>query len=250
MTELYPPIEPYDHRALDVGDGNLVYSETCGNPAGSGRDGAWRSGPGVRPENAADVQPGTLPGCAVRPARLRAQRAAWGVTRPRACSTTPPTTWSPTWSGSAGHLGIGRWLVTGGSWGTTLALIYAERYPHRVSEIMVSAITTTRQSEIDWLYRGVGRFFPEEWERFRYGAVRAGSDGDLVAAYAQLMENPDPQVRNQTATSWRRGKMWPCPWSRTRHRLPTVILPAMTCSRSSGSARTTSPMPDSSRTAP
>lgn len=102
------------------------------------------------------------------------------------------------------HLGIDRWLVTGGSWGTTLALTYAERYPRRVSEIMVSAITTTRQSEIDWLYRGAGRFFPEEWERFRDGAARAGSDGDLVAAYARLMENPDPQVRNQAATSWRR----------------------------------------------
>jgi proline iminopeptidase len=102
------------------------------------------------------------------------------------------------------HLGIDRWLVTGGSWGTTLALVYAERYPHRVSQIIVSAITTTRRSEIDWLYRGVARFFPEEWERFAGGAARAGSGGDLTAAYAWLMEDPDPQVRNQAAQEWLR----------------------------------------------
>ncbi len=69
------------------------------------------------------------------------------------------------------HLGIGRWLLTAGSWGTTLALVYGERHPQRV----LSAISTTRRSELDWLYRGVGRFFPEEWERFRDGA---GTDRD------------------------------------------------------------------------
>jgi len=100
------------------------------------------------------------------------------------------------------HLGIDRWLLTGGSWGTTLALVYAERYPHRVSQMMLSAITTTRRSEIDWLYRGVARFFPEEWQRFRDGAGGTDRDGDLVAAYARLMESSDPQVRNQAASSW------------------------------------------------
>jgi proline iminopeptidase len=98
------------------------------------------------------------------------------------------------------HLGIDRWLVTGGSWGTTLGLVYAERYPHRVSEIMLSAISTTRRSELDWLYRGAARFFPEEWERFRHG----DGDDDLPGAYARLMEDPDPEVRNQAAVGWRR----------------------------------------------
>jgi proline iminopeptidase len=69
---------------------------------------------------------------------------------------------------------------------------------------MVSAITTTRRSEIDWLYRGAGQFFPEEWQRFRGGAARAGADGDPVAAYARLMEDPDPQVRNPAAAHWQR----------------------------------------------
>jgi proline iminopeptidase len=64
------------------------------------------------------------------------------------------------------HLGIDRWLLHGGSWGSTLILAYAQAHPERVSEIVISAVTTTRRSEIEWLYRGVGRFFPEQWERF------------------------------------------------------------------------------------
>ena len=100
------------------------------------------------------------------------------------------------------HLGIERWLLFGGSWGSTLILAYAERHPERVSEIVIPGVTTTRRSEIDWLYRGVGRFFPEAWERFRDGVPEAERDGDLVAAYARLMENPDPDVRAKAAADW------------------------------------------------
>jgi proline iminopeptidase len=100
------------------------------------------------------------------------------------------------------HLGIDRWLLSGGSWGSTLILAYAERHPHRVSEIVISSVTTTRRSEIDWLYRGVARFFPEEWERFRAGVPENDRDGDLVAAYARLMEDPDPLVRSRAARAW------------------------------------------------
>src|SRR5256885_40298 len=69
------------------------------------------------------------------------------------------------------HLGIERWLLFGGSWGSTLILAYAERHPERVSEIVILGATTSRWSEIDWLYGGVARFFPQEWERFRAGAA-------------------------------------------------------------------------------
>jgi proline iminopeptidase len=100
------------------------------------------------------------------------------------------------------HLAIDRWLVTGGSWGSTLALTYAERYPERVTEIVLLAITTSRRSEIDWLYRGVARFFPGEWQCFRTGVPEAEQDGDLVAAYARLMEHPDPLVGERAARSW------------------------------------------------
>ena len=100
------------------------------------------------------------------------------------------------------HLGIERWLLCGGSWGSTLILAYAERHPERVSEIVIVSVTTTRRSEIDWLYRGVGRFFPEQWQRFRDGVPEADRDGDLVSAYARLLEDPDPLVRAQAARDW------------------------------------------------
>lgn len=100
------------------------------------------------------------------------------------------------------HLGVDRWLLFGGSWGSTLILAYAERYPDRVSEIVICSVTMTRRSETDWLYRGVAQFFPEEWEQFRAGVPRAERDGDLVAAYARLMEDPHPDVRTRAAVGW------------------------------------------------
>jgi proline iminopeptidase len=158
MVELYPPIEPYDQGLLDVGDGNHVYWETCGNPDG-------------------------------KPAVMVHGGPGQGIT-PNMRRTFDPARYRAVLFDQRG------------SWGTTLALVYAERYPHRVSQIMLSAISTTRRSEIDWLYRGVGRFFPEEWQRFRDGAGGTDRDGDLVAAYARLMESSDPEVRNEAASRW------------------------------------------------
>ncbi|NUV73349.1 alpha/beta fold hydrolase [Streptomyces fungicidicus] len=99
------------------------------------------------------------------------------------------------------HLGIGRWLLYGASWGSTLLLAYAVRHPERVTEIVVPSVTTTRRSEIDWLYRGVGRFFPEAWDRFVTGSG-TGPDGDLVGAYARLVDDPDPAVRTRAVADW------------------------------------------------
>jgi len=105
-------------------------------------------------------------------------------------------------AGRAVRDGDARRRLFGGSWGSTLILAYAERHPHRVSEIVISGVTTTRRCETDWLYRGVARFFPEEWERFRAGVPEGDRDGDLVAAYARLMEDPDPRVRARAARDW------------------------------------------------
>jgi proline iminopeptidase len=99
------------------------------------------------------------------------------------------------------HLGIERWLLSAGSWGTTLALAYAERFPERVSALVLANVTLSRASDIGWLYGGVARFFPEEWRRFR-DAVPAAERHDLVAAYARLMESPD--TRETAAISWAR----------------------------------------------
>jgi proline iminopeptidase len=100
------------------------------------------------------------------------------------------------------HLEIDRWLLFGGSWGSTLILAYAERYPSRVSELVISPVTTTRRSEINWLYRGLSRFLPEEWEQFRAGVPDTDDADEIVAAYARLMNDPDPEVRERAANEW------------------------------------------------
>jgi proline iminopeptidase len=100
------------------------------------------------------------------------------------------------------HIGIERWLLHGGSWGSTLMLVYAQQHPARVSEIVIAGVTTSRRAEIDWLYRGAGRLLPEQWEAFRAAVPEAERDGDLVAAYARLMEDPDPVVREHAADTW------------------------------------------------
>jgi proline iminopeptidase len=97
------------------------------------------------------------------------------------------------------HLGIERWLLLGGSWGSTLALAYAIRHPDRVTGIVLNGVTTTRRSEIDWLYGGVGQFFPAEYEQF---LAASGDPADPVAGYAKLMNDPDPVVRARAAQDW------------------------------------------------
>jgi len=203
MVELYPTIEPYDQGLLDVGDANLIYWETSGNPEGKPAV-LVHGGPGQ----------GTSPNMR---RMFDPQRYRIVLFDQRGCGRSTPHASDPATDMSVNttdhlvsdmerlreHLTIDRWLLTGGSWGTTLALVYAERHPDRVSEIMLSAISTTRRSEIDWLYRGAGRFFPEEWERFRRGA-RIDRDEDIVPAYARLMEDPDPRFRNRAAITWRR----------------------------------------------
>ncbi|GLY86991.1 prolyl aminopeptidase [Actinoallomurus iriomotensis] len=208
MREPYPPIEPYDRGMLEVGDGNLVYWEACGNPAG-------------KPALVVHGGPGSGRGAWTRtyfdPERYRVilfDQRGCGRSTPHAAD--PATDMRHNTTGHLltdmerlrRHLGVDRWLLYGGSWGSTLILAYAERHPERVSEIVISSVTTTRRSEIDWLYRGVGRFFPEQWERFLSGAPGTPRDGDVVAAYARLMEHPDAAVREQATADW-------CAWEDT-----------------------------------
>lgn len=205
MTMLYPPIEAYDQGMLDVGDGNLVYWEVCGNPDG---------------KPAAFVHGGPGSGCSVNMRRsFDPERYRIVLFDQRGCGRSTPHASDPATDLRVNtteqlladmerlreHLGIERWLLFGGSWGSTLTLAYAERHPHRVSEIVLVSVTTTRRAEIDWLYRGVGRFFPAEWERFRDGVPAADRDGDtpaLLATYARLMGDPDPAVRERAAIEW------------------------------------------------
>jgi proline iminopeptidase len=197
MPALYPAIEPYDHGMLDVGDGHSVYWETCGNPAGKPAvvlHGGPGSGAAVGPRRGFD------------PARYRIvlfdQRGCGRSTARDALFAN--TTWHLVADIEAlrRHLGIERWLVSGGSWGSTLALAYAERHPDRVSEMVLSGVATTTHAEIDWITRGVGRFFPREWERFRNGVPVADRDGSLVDAYHRLLMDPDPAVHEKAARDW------------------------------------------------
>jgi proline iminopeptidase len=101
------------------------------------------------------------------------------------------------------HLNVERWLVLGGSWGSTLALAYAEQFPTHVTELVLFGVTTGRREEFDWLFRdGLGAFFPEEWERRRSALPVAERDGDIVAAYCRLLHDSDPAVRERAALAW------------------------------------------------
>lgn len=202
MAALHPPIEPYDHGLLDMGDGNRVYWEACGNPDGKAAL-VVHGGPGS----------GCSPGMrrSFDPERYRIvlfDQRGCGRSTPHASDPATDMRVNTTEHLLADmerlreHLGIECWLLWGGSWGSTLSLAYAERHPERVSEIVIVSVTMTRRSDIDWLYRGVGRFFPQEWERFRAGVPESDRDGDLVAAYARLMEDPDPAVRTRAVHEW------------------------------------------------
>lgn len=202
MSELYPEIEPYAHGWLDVGDGHHIYWECCGNPNGKAAV-VLHGGPGS--------------GCSARMRRYFNPHAYRVVLfDQRNCGRSTPHASDPTTDLSTNttehllgdieqlriQLRIERWLVYGGSWGSTLALAYAERYPQRVTEIVLVGVTMTRPSEIHWLYHGVAPLFPAQWVRFRNGAPEAERNGDLVAAYYKLLNHPDPSVRAKAAEEW------------------------------------------------
>ncbi|WP_157249143.1 prolyl aminopeptidase [Nonomuraea typhae] len=198
---MFPDIEPYDHGYLDTGDGNLIYWEACGNPEG---------------KPALVVHGGPGAGCTAGQRRtfdperhriiLFDQRNC-GRSRPHAADPATDLTANTTQHLIADmerlreHLGVDKWLLYGGSWGSTLMLAYAQEHPERVSEMVIVSVTMTRRYETDWLYNGVGRFFPEQRQRFREGVPEAGR-GDVLAAYARLMADPDPEVRNKAAIDW------------------------------------------------
>ena len=203
MAGLYPDIEPYEHGMLDVGDGDLVYWEACGNPHGKPAV-VLHGGPG---SGCTAWQRRTFDPAAYRVV-LFDQRGC-GRSTPHASEPDVSLVSNNTWNLVADiellrqRLNVDRWLVFGGSWGSTLALTYAESHPDRVTEMVLWGVTTGRREEWDWLFRGgVGVLFPEEWERLRAGLPAADRDGDIVAAYNRLLFDPDPIVRRRGANDW------------------------------------------------
>lgn len=197
-----PEADPDDCGLLDVGDGNRIYWEVRGVPAGlpvlivHGGPGSGRS----------------------RHAHKTFDHDVFRIVSfdQRGCGDSVPSAADPTTDMALNttehlladiealraHLNVDRWLLYGGSWASTLILAYAERHPVRVSGIILVGVTMTRAREIDWLYHGLRLLLPIEWERFRSGVPEQQRDGNLVEAYRRLMEHPALMVREQAAQAW------------------------------------------------
>ncbi|KUL20488.1 prolyl aminopeptidase [Streptomyces regalis] len=199
---LYPEIEPYDHGMLDVGDGNRVYWETCGNPRGKPAL-VLHGGPG---SGGSPYFRRLFDPAAYRIVLL--DQRGCGRSTPHASAYDTDMSVNTTAHVLADlellrrHLGIGRWLVWGASWGAALGLRYAQTQPEVVSEVVLTGVATGSNPEVALLTRGLGRIFPEAFERF-VGELPVGErDGNLAAAYSRLIESPDPAVRERAARAW------------------------------------------------
>ncbi|WP_454683576.1 prolyl aminopeptidase [Ancylobacter moscoviensis] len=201
MSELrsfYPPIEPFETGMLDVGDGHSIYWERVGTR-------------GAKP--AVFLHGG--PGGGISPGQRRLfDPARYDVILfdQRGCGRSTPyaelennTTW---------HLvadierlretfGFARWQVFGGSWGSTLALAYAQTHPERVSELILRGVYTLTRAELDWYYRfGVSQMFPDKWEHFLAPLKSEAERADPIRAYRALLTGSDEAVKLEAAKAW------------------------------------------------
>jgi proline iminopeptidase len=213
VTDRYPEGEPYQRGWLDAGDGNAVYWEICGNPHGKPAL-AVHGGPG----SGASPWWRTLFDPGAYRAVLFDQRGC-GRSRPHASDPNTDLTENTTlhliedMERLRQQLGIDQWLLLGGSWGSALALAYAEAHPKRVSEMILFGVTTGRRKEFDWLFRGgVAIFFPEQWERLREAVPVTAREGDVVEQYFRLLNDHDSAVRQRAAESWCRWESATLDW--------------------------------------
>jgi len=200
LRELYPSIEPYDQGILTVGDGHEIYYEQCGNP--NGKPAVYLHGG---------------PGGGCNPGQRRVfdpQKYRIILFDQRGCGRSKPfaalknnTTWDLVFDMEKlrVHLHINEWQVCGGSWGSTLALAYAQSYPECISELILRGIFTLRKSELDWYYQyGASRIFPDEWEKF-LAPIPENERDDLIAAYYKRLTGDDEKIQLEAAKAW---SMW------------------------------------------
>ena len=194
---LYPAIEPYASGTLDVGDGHRIRYERVGTP-GTKPAVFLHGGPGggISPEHRRLFDPARYD------VMLFDQRGC-GQSTPHA-GLEANTTW---------HLvadierlrelaGVERWQVFGGSWGSTLALAYAQAHPERVSELILRGVYTVTRAELDWYYQfGVSEMYPDRWEGF-VAPIPEDERGNMIAAYRTRLTGDDPQVRLAAARAW------------------------------------------------
>ncbi|MCG7632530.1 prolyl aminopeptidase [Gordonia McavH-238-E] len=202
MRNFYPEIEPYAAGHLDVGDGQKIYWETSGNP--DGKPAVFvHGGPGG----------GTAPTQRrfFDPAKYRIvlfDQRGCGRSRPHiadgadlSVNTTPHLI--ADMERLRAHLGIQRWQVFGGSWGSTLGLAYAQAHPDRVTELVLRGIFLLRRSEIDWYYNGgAAHIYPDLWESYLEPIPVDERDGDLVEAYHRLLTSDDAETARAAARAW------------------------------------------------
>ena len=197
MTQLYPGIEPYDIQFLKVSDRHSLYVEQSGNPEGKPVV-FLHGGPGG----------GTLPQY-----RQFFNPSRWRIVMfdQRGCGKSTPFAElqdNSTWDLVADielireHLGISRWAVFGGSWGSTLALAYASSHPHVCTELILRGIFLLRKKEIDWFYQeGCSKLFPDLWESY-VRPIPENERDDFVAAYYRRLTSDNPAVRAEAAKAW------------------------------------------------
>jgi proline iminopeptidase len=196
---LYPPIEPFNSGYLKVSDLHEIYFEESGNPRGKPAV-FLHGGPGA----------GTDPKMRrfFDPRRYRIvlldQRGS-GKSRPHA-SLFENTTWDlvADLEKLRAHLKIDRWLVFGGSWGSTLALAYSQTHPKRCTEIVLRGIFLVRRWELDWFYQDVGgaaALYPDLWEEF-VAPIPESERGDMMSAFYRRLVSDDPTELSRAAKAW------------------------------------------------
>ena len=197
LRTLYPAIEPFASGFLQVSPVHRLYYEQCGNPDGKpvvflhGGPGA-----GCGPNSRRFLDP------AHYHIILFDQRGC-GRSTPHA-ELVENTTWElvADMERLREHLGIDRWQVFGGSWGSTLALSYAQTHPQRVSELVLRGIFMLRRWELEWFYqKGCDAIFPDAWETY-LAQIPEVERGDLISAYYRRLTSPDPAIRLSAAKAW------------------------------------------------
>lgn len=199
-SDLFPPLEPKESGHLAVGDGHRLYWEQAGRRTGE-------------PVVFLHGGPGT--GCSPEhrrffdPRRWRIilfdQRGAGRSTPLGSLEENNTQALIADIEALRRHLGIERWTVFGGSWGSTLALAYAERHPERVAGLILRGIFLGRPQEVEWFLTGMGQFFPEAWREFAAAVPEAGEQpaaGDLLDAYRRRLNDPDPATHLPAALAW------------------------------------------------
>ena len=194
--DLFPPIEPYRTGRLRLDSVHAMYWEECGNPHGvpalflHGGPGA-----GATPVHRRFFDP------AYWRIVIFDQRGAGRSTPLGEVRDNSPDQLVADIERLRVELGIERWLVFGGSWGSTLALLYAETHPERCAGVILRGIFLARAAEIDWFLYGIAAVFPEAWRAFS-GFIPEAERGDLLAAYYRRLIDPDPRVHMPAARAW------------------------------------------------